>query len=111
MLPPIQADSRTFEELEDLIDKAYAAIDIGVNASVLPSQIGAERIFVFGEVPEAGSVSSRRPQTVLMAIAAAGGVTRAGSLSEVKLFYLDEENEPRVRSVNLLNVLNKLQRY
>ena len=27
----------------------------------------------------------------------------------MKLFYVDEQDEPRVRSINLLNVLDKLQ--
>ncbi len=109
LLPPIQALGLSLEELQDSIDAAYSAIGLPVSVSVLPSSIGADRVFVFGEVPTSGAVASPQPQTVLMAIASAGGVLPSGSMQAVKLFYVDDEQNPRVRSVNLHNVLYKLQ--
>lgn len=107
-LPPVQALGQTLQDLKGLIDQAYASSGRNIEVSVLPQGIASGRIFVFGEVALPGTVISRRPRTVLMAIAAAGGVTLDGSMQAVRVFYIDEDRTPRVRLVNLANVLEKL---
>ena len=107
-LPPIQALGHTLQDLKGLIDRTYADSGRKIEVSVLPQAISSGRIFVFGEVSVPGTVVTRRPRTVLMAIAAAGGVTLDGSMQAVRVFYIDEDRTPRVRSVNLTNVLEKL---
>lgn len=107
-LPPVQALGHTIQDLKGLIDQTYAGSGRNIEVSVLPQGISTGRIFVFGEVALPGTVVSRRPRTVLMAIAAAGGVTLDGSMQAVRVFYIDKDRTPRVRSVNLANVLEKL---
>ena len=107
-LPPVQALGHTLQDLKGLIDQTYASSGRNIEVSVLLQAISSGHIFVFGEVALPGTVVSRRPRTVLMAIAAAGGVTPDGSMQAVRVFYIDEDRTPRVRSVNLTNVLEKL---
>ena len=56
-----------------------------------------------------GRIDSDRPLTVLMTIAQAGGVTIAGSLETVRVFYLGPDGMPRLRSVNLRDVIEGLK--
>jgi hypothetical protein len=44
-----------------------------------------------------------------MAVAQAGGVLTTGSTSSVRLFYMGDDGAPRVRSINLTNVMDNLK--
>jgi len=49
---------------------------------------------VLGEVVKPGRIESDKPQTVLMMVAQAGGVTTSGSLEAVRIFYIGDDGMP-----------------
>lgn len=108
-LRPIQARGHTLPELQRRIDKAYAAAGLGISVSLVARNLRVGRTMVLGEVSRPGRIDSDRPQTVLMTIAQAGGVTIAGSLEAVRVFYIGNDGMPRVRSVNLKDVIDGLK--
>src|SRR5207253_10870445 len=64
---------------------------------------------VLGEVAKPGRIELERPQTVLMAVAQAGGVLPTGSMGSVRLFYIGDDGMQRVRSINLTDVMEDLR--
>jgi hypothetical protein len=44
-----------------------------------------------------------------MSVAQAGGVTIAGSMEAVRVFYVDADQQPHLRSVNLTDEINQLR--
>lgn len=106
LLAPLQARGLTLKDLERAIDLAYTAKGLDVFVSVLPSKLVANATLVIGEVGKPGRIELDRPTTVAMAVAQAGGITRSGATSAVRLFYIGDDGLPRVRSINLNEVLD-----
>ena len=109
LLVPIRALDETVQSLEDTVDTAYEAFGLRITVSIIPNTIQGDRIFVFGEVGEPGAQIASAPLTTLMLVAAAGGVLKTGSLENVMVFYVDESMEPRVRTINLKNVIEDVR--
>ncbi len=107
-LSPIQATDKSLDKLTEEANTAYARSGLNIGVSILPKQTGGDRIFVFGEVRNPGMVETNRPQTVLMSIARAGGIETTGTLTNVRVLYVDDQGQPHLRRVNLANVLTKL---
>jgi polysaccharide export outer membrane protein len=109
LLPPLKARGRTLRQVQNEIDAGYAALALNVDVSIVPRTLRPSATFILGEVSKPGRIDLERPRTVLMAIAQAGGVTTAGSLSAVRLFYVGDDGTSRVRSINLNDVVNDLK--
>jgi protein involved in polysaccharide export with SLBB domain len=109
LLPPLKARGRTLKELQGEIDAGYARLGLKLYVSVVPRTLHAGSTFVLGEVSKPGRIELERPRTVLMAVAQAGGITTGGSSSSVRLFYVGDDGMPRVRSINLWNVMDDLK--
>jgi polysaccharide biosynthesis/export protein PslD len=109
LLPPVPARGRTLRSLEREIDAAYAAKGLDVFVSLVPRTLRPGATLVMGEVGKPGRLELDRPVTVTMAVAQAGGVLTSGSTSSVRVFYMGEDGAPRVRSINLTNVLDNLK--
>jgi polysaccharide biosynthesis/export protein PslD len=109
LLPPIPARGHTLQDLEREINAAYAAAGLDISVSTVAHNLRAGTALVLGEVGKPGRIDSDRPMTVLMTIAQAGGVTLAGSLATVRVFYIGNDGMPRVRSVNLKEVMEDLR--
>jgi protein involved in polysaccharide export with SLBB domain len=109
LLQPIQARDRSLRALEHDIDKAYAALHLDISATLVPRSLHPGSVLVLGEIAKPGRIDSDRPMTVLMAIAQAGGVTIAGSIEAVRVFYIDADHEPHLRSVNLKDEIDGLR--
>ncbi|MGB0696976.1 MAG: polysaccharide biosynthesis/export family protein [Rhodospirillaceae bacterium] len=107
-LRPIEAVGLSLPEITQRVNGAYAQIGLDLEVSVLFSQSAGDRVYVLGEVTNPGLYVNERPQTVLMTVAQAGGVEITGSLGDVRVFYMSADGTPRLRRVNLLNVLTKL---
>ncbi|MBB4267385.1 polysaccharide biosynthesis/export family protein [Roseospira visakhapatnamensis] len=107
-LPPLMAQGHTVGEMRARIKAAYDALGLDLDISVLLADSPGDRVFVLGAVQEPGVLTTDRPITVLMALAQAGGPNPDGSLSDVRVVYMDAEGVPRLRKVNLLNVLTTL---
>jgi protein involved in polysaccharide export with SLBB domain len=109
LLSPLQARGRKLPELKREIDDGYAAKGLDVYVSLVPNAIRSNATMVIGEVSKPGRIELDRPITVLMAVAQAGGILSAGSASSVRLFYMGDDGEPRVRSINLTDVMDNLR--
>src|SRR5205823_6424048 len=109
LLPPIRALGINLEALKNKIDAAYLALGLNVFVSLIPRTLRAGSTFILGEVAKPGRIDMERPRTVLMAVAQAGGVLTTGSMSSVRLFYFGEDGMPRVRSINLTEVVEDLK--
>jgi polysaccharide export outer membrane protein len=109
LLPPLPARGRKLPELKREIDAGYAAKGLDVYVSLMPLAIRSNATMVIGEVSKPGRIELDRPITVLMAVAQAGGILSAGSAGSVRLFYMGEDGEPRVRSINLTEVMDNLK--
>jgi protein involved in polysaccharide export with SLBB domain len=109
LLPPLKARGRTLGDLQHEIDVAYSTKGLDVFVSVVPRTLRANAAFVIGEVGKPGRIELERPTTVLMAVAQAGGVSTTGSMRAVRLFYIGDDGVPRVRSVNLREVMDDVK--
>lgn len=109
LLHPIQARGRTLRAVESDIDKAYAALHFDISATLVPHNLHPGSVLIIGEVAKPGRIESDKPLTVLMSIAQAGGVTISGSMEAVRVFYIDEDQQPHLRSVNLKDELDGLR--
>jgi len=109
LLPPLRASGFTLEQLRSDIDAGYSALGLGVTVSLIPRVLRAGSTMVIGEVPRPGRVSLDRPHTVLTAVAQAGGVLPTGSMESVRVVYVASDDTPRVRVINLKEVINDLK--
>ncbi len=103
------ARGKTIDYLKYEVDKEYKAHFNNLNISLIIDSIAGNQIFVLGEVKQPGSFKSTRPLTVLHAISKSGGITEKGSLDAVKVLYWNDSNKATLRTINLLNVMNKLK--
>ena len=108
LLPPLMAQGYAIGDMRDRIQAAYNALGLDLGISVLVTEAAGERVFVFGVVETPGVLTVNRPMTTLMAVAQSGGPSDGGSLSDVRVFYVDSAGTPRLRKVNLHNVLMDL---
>lgn len=108
LLPPLRAAGRPLEAIEREIDAAYAAKGLGVFVSLVPRTLHANAALVVGEVSTPGRVELDRPTTVLMAVAQAGGATKTGSMTDVRVYYIGRDGVQRVRTINLDSEMNDL---
>ena len=109
MLPPVSVTARSAEALKAMLDADYARQGLDVTVSVIPKSFRPDRIMIFGEVGKPGALESDRPLTALTAVASAGGVTVSGSLEKVMVFYVGDDKSLRVRSINLIHVLEDMR--
>lgn len=109
MLAPVSVIGRSAEALKATFDAAYARQGLDVTVSVIPKSFRPDRIMVFGEVGKPGPLDTDRPLTVLTAVAGAGGVTIHGSLEKVMVFYVGDDKSLRLRSINLVHVIENMR--
>ncbi len=109
-LPLVQglvAAGRTPEELRVALDEEYGRRVGGVRTTVRVSSLGANQIFVFGEVRSAGAIPAPTPRTVLQTLAAAGGPMPTAAVDQIRVLYFDPAGRGRVRQVNLNHILEQ----
>lgn len=109
LLRGIKAANRTVDELQAAINEAYRQEFNNLEISILLEGIAGNRVFVFGEVPKPGPFQMNKPMTVLQIVASVGGTLPTGSQEHVKVLYWNEKNEPVIRTVNLVNIMNCLE--
>ena len=107
-LRSIHAAGHTVDELAQIADQAYAQKFGNVTTSLRLGSVANLQVFVFGEVLRPGPTAAPQGRTVLQLVAAAGGPTEFASLEAVRVLYWDQAGQPRIRQVNLNNVLTKL---
>jgi protein involved in polysaccharide export with SLBB domain len=109
LLPSVPARGRTLTELQNTIDVAYSAEGLDLSVSVAPRTLRAGETLVIGEVGNPGRIELKRPVTVQMAVAQAGGVLTTGAMDAVRVFYIGDDGVPHVRSINLSEVKDDLR--
>jgi protein involved in polysaccharide export with SLBB domain len=108
LLSGIRAANRSVDELRQAINQEYAKEFHNLEVSVLIESITGNRVFVFGEVQRPGVIAMPKPMTVLQVVASAGGVLPTGSREHTKILYWNEKNEPVVRTVNIVDLMERL---
>jgi protein involved in polysaccharide export with SLBB domain len=83
-LGPLQVAGLTFEQARKLIEGRVGQIT-GVRVDVTMGRLRTIQVFVVGEVKEPGAYTVSALSHVSNALAAAGGITRVGSLRDVQL--------------------------
>ena len=109
LLPGLPARGRTLPELKAAIDAAYAAQGLEVSVSISPRTLKSNATLVIGEVTKPGRYDLDRPMTVAMAVARAGGALTTGARSSVRIFYFGSDGAPRVRAINLDDVVDQFR--
>lgn len=109
LLPALQARGRTLPELTSAIDAAYAAQGLDVSVSISPRTLRSNATLVIGEVSKPGRLDLDRPMTVAMAVARAGGALKTGASNSVRVFYFGADGAPRVRAINLDEVVDEFR--
>jgi protein involved in polysaccharide export with SLBB domain len=109
LLRPVHAVGYPLEQLRHDIDDRYASLGLDVTVSLIPLLLRTGSTMVIGEVPRPGRISLDRPHTVLTAVAQAGGVLPTGSMESVRVVYVAGDDKPRVRQINLKEVINDLK--
>jgi polysaccharide export outer membrane protein len=109
MLAGVRAAGLTPEDLQEELDRRYATAVGGIRTSVRLTAMGANQIFVYGEVKAPGAVPAPTPRTLLQTVAAAGGPLPTGAMDQVRVLYFDPVGRARVRQVNLEKVMSELR--
>jgi protein involved in polysaccharide export with SLBB domain len=87
---PVSVAGLSYQELRDQIQNIVANQLIGQNASVTMGALRSINVFVLGEAVQPGSYTISSLSTMTNALFASGGVTRVGSLRNVRLMRTGE---------------------
>lgn len=87
---PVSVAGLNFQELRDQIQSIVANQLIGQNASVTLGALRSINVFVLGEAAQPGSYTVSSLSTMTNALFASGGVTRVGSLRNIRLMRSGE---------------------
>ncbi len=101
---PVAAAGRTVEEVHVDLNAAYQKRFSNLEVSLQLTELTGNRVFVFGEVKAPGAYNLQGPQSVLQAVAMAGGWLPTAAQHNVRVVYWDENQQARVRSVDVENV-------
>ena len=83
---PLQVSGHTLGDVQRAVERAMATQFRDTSADVSVSRLRTVRIYIVGEVREAGAYDISSLSTALNALVAAGGVTSRGSLRNLKHF-------------------------
>lgn len=98
---PITVAGLSLTELRETISTRVSEQMIGTRASVTLGELRSIRVFVLGDVEEAGSYTVSGLSTMTNALLASGGVTEIGSLRNVQL----RRNGETVSTLDLYDLL------
>ncbi|MCP5343533.1 MAG: SLBB domain-containing protein [Pseudomonadales bacterium] len=98
---PVSVAGLTFQELRDQLQSIVANQLIGQNVSVTLGALRSINVFVLGEAVQPGSYTVSSLSTMTNALFASGGVTRVGSLRDIRLM----RNGELITSLDLYDLL------
>ncbi len=108
-LAPLPVAGRLLTEAEGAVEAAYEAAGLRIGVSLTLEGDRGWRTYVLGEVQKPGVQETARPQTALMAIAAAGGTREEADLTDVRVLSLGGGGEGRAGGKARLDRLNLLE--
>jgi polysaccharide biosynthesis/export protein len=108
LIPELQAEGKTVQELSADITRAYAPLFNKSTAVVILRESTGYRAFTAGQLNSPGQFSLvSGPRTVLESLAVSGGVTEQGTLSHVYLIRkLPNEQQPLIADLNIKDALS-----
>ncbi len=98
---PLNVAGLTFEDMRELIDTTVASSLIGQQVNVTMGALRSIQIFVLGEAFRPGSYVVSSLSTMTNALFSSGGVTRVGSLRDIRLMRQGEQ----ITSLDLYDLL------
>lgn len=101
----VRAEGMKPSELEAIVRAKYAEVLAAPEVSVIVTEFADQRIFVFGEVYDAGAYDLRGSSTVLDAVAEAGGITYNGRNDSIILIRQQPDGMFSGTRVNLQDLL------
>lgn len=108
----LKAAGKTVEELAADIEELMSAYLLDAGVAVVMVSVGAQPVFVIGEVAKPGRVDSPEPLTVSRAVASAGGLlpsAQAGSVMVVRTAGLERPTAYRVDLASALSAADLAQ--
>jgi protein involved in polysaccharide export with SLBB domain len=102
----IQAAGKTVDELARDIEKSMSLYLLDPGVSVVMVRVGAQPVFVLGEVSKPGRVDSPEPLTVSRAVASAGGLLPTAQAGSVMVVRTTGVETPTAYKVDLASALS-----
>lgn len=106
LIPEIVAVGLSPLELEKELEKAYANELKQSKITVIVRSFSTQKVYVIGEVSRPQAVEKFGNLTVLQAISQCGGISKLGSLNNVKVIRYYPNGQAKVFNLNLQMVLN-----
>ncbi|MCG2722946.1 MAG: polysaccharide biosynthesis/export family protein [Thermodesulfovibrionales bacterium] len=100
-LDDVKAAGLIAKELDELLTKLYADRIENPELTVTVREFSSQKVYVGGEVKNAGIYELEAGMTPLQALFKAGGALKTGNLETVIVIRKENDNTPRVYSLNL----------
>lgn len=107
IIDDIRADSLTATELKKELEKKYEEILLKPSISVAVIEFVAPRVFIGGQVKNAGRYDLRDAKTVVQIIFLAGGFTEDANRKMVILARPNGSGDWQTQAVNVMKILDK----
>jgi polysaccharide export outer membrane protein len=107
IIDDIRADSLTATELKKELEKKYEEILLKPSISVAVIEFVAPRVFIGGQVKNAGRYDLRDAKTVVQIIFLAGGFTEDANRKMVILARPNGNGDWQTQAVNVMKILDK----
>lgn len=107
IIDDIRAEGRTAAELKSELEKAYNETLLNPIISVAIIEFVAPRVFIGGQIKNAGRYELRDAKTVIQMIFLAGGFTADANRKMVILARLDGKGEWQMQAVNVIKILER----
>lgn len=107
IIDDIRANGRTAAELKSELEKKYEEILLKPIISVAIIEFVAPRVFIGGQIKNAGRYELREAKTVVQVVFLAGGFTEDANRKMVVLARSDGKGEWQMQSVNIMKILDR----
>ncbi len=105
LIGPVKAVGRTLKDLKEELTERYGPQVVNPEITISVSQFSGMKVYVGGEVNQAGMLPYHGGLTIVQAIMQAGGFKDTARLTQVVLIRKGERGEPLGSQVNVKKVL------
>ncbi len=107
IIDDIRAEGKTVAELKKELEKAYNETLLNPIISVAVIEFVAPRVFIGGQIKNAGRYDLRDAKTIVQVIFLAGGFTEDANRKMVILARPDGKGDWQTQAVNVMKILDK----
>lgn len=107
IIDDIRAEGKTAAELKKELEKAYNETLLNPIISVAVIEFVAPRVFIGGQIKNAGRYDLRDAKTIVQVIFLAGGFTEDANRKMVILARPDGKGDWQTQAVNVMRILDK----